>query len=334
MGSTDYLYYCLASCGQLMECLHGPGRMPDLLKIEREIDGVLSRRPLAYADVEAIRNSRIWNADMFGYWPPRSEVEPVLESKELRFPALPEDEDKAIKELLAVFRQIGLVSVILRFAVPDHYGIMSLPVERLLGIGPFRRRSEKYRAYLKSLREIRDNKKDFTRAADVDMALWVLQVGVLDDDLLERKLPDEGFESLRRGFENDSKLREIRVGNLARQFFSDDENAFCRLSRVELAEALLPTDFVLAGQIAGIEFERILRKWTKEPSWDLATIVDTHTPQLAQIFPKAKVMPGFWKRAKDTRNWAVHSDPRLTREHVEKLIQGLVEIERTADTGG
>ena len=336
MGSTDYLYYCLASCGQLMECLYGYGyglgRMPDLLKIEREIDGVLSHRQLTYDDVEAIRNSRIWNADMFGYWPPRSEVEPVLESKELRFPALPEDEDKAIKELLAVFRQIALVSVILRFAVPEHYGIMSPPVERLLGIGPFRRRSEKYRAYLKSLREIRDNKKDFTRAADVDMALWVLQVGVLDDDLLERKLPDEGFESLRRGFENDSKLREIRVGNLARQFFSDDENAFCRLSPVELAEALLPTDYELAGQIAGIEFERILRKCTREASCDLAKIMDTHALRLPRIFPTIK--PGFWKRARTTRNWAVHQNRRLTKERVEELIQGLVEIERTADTGG
>lgn len=322
VGPADYLYYCFALHGQLTEIFYGR-RMQNLFEIEDETDGVLLRRPLTYADVEAIRNSRIWNADMFGHWPPRSEVEPVLESKELRFPALPEDEDEAIKELLAVFHQITLVSVILRFAVPEHYGIMSPPVERLLGIGPFRRRSEKYRAYLKNLREIRDNKKDFTRAADVDMALWVLQVGVLDDDLLKRRLPDEGFESLRRGFKNDSKLREIRVGNLARQFFSDDENAICRLSRVALAEALLPTDFRLAGQIAGIEFERIQK---------LAKIVDTHVLRLSQIFQD--IEPGFWKRAKDTRNWAVHHDSRLTEKRVEELIKGMVKIKRRVDVGG
>lgn len=167
----DYLHYCLALHGQLTEIFYGR-RMQDLFGIEDETAGVLSRRQLTYTDVEAIRNSRIWNADMFGYWPPRSEVEPVL----------------------------------------------------------------------------------------------------------------------------------------------------------------LPTNFVLAGQIAGIEFERILRKWTKEASWDLATIVDTHTPRLRRIFPRIK--SDFWKRARTTRNRAVHQNPLLTKERVEELIQGLVEIERTADTGG
>lgn len=330
MGSADYLHYCLALHGQLTEIRYG--RMQNLFKIEDEIANVRSCSQLTYDDVEAIRNSKIWNADQFGYWPSRSEVESVLESKEWRFQALPEGEDEAIEELLAVFHQIELVSVILRFAVPEHYGIMSPPVERVLGIGPFRRHSEKYRAYLKNLREIKDA-KDFRSAAEVDMALWVLQVGVLDDDLLKRSLPEEeDFESLRRGFANDSKLREIRVGNLARQFLSDDENAVCRLSRVALSEALLPTNFVLAGQIAGIELERKLRKCTREASCDLAKIVEIHVPRLAPIFPTIK--PGFWKRAVTTRNWAVHHDPRLTKERVEELIRGLVEIERMADTGG
>lgn len=329
VGSADYLHDCLAWCGSLMRIRYGNGHTHDLFAIEKETAGVLSRGRLTYDDVEKIRNSRIWKADKFGYWPSRSEVESVLESKEWRFQALPEGEDEAIEELLAVFHQIELVSVILRFAVPEHYGIMSPPVERVLGIGPFRRHSEKYRAYLKNLREIRDA-KGFRSAAEVDMALWVLQIGVLDDDLLKRSLPGEDFESLRRGFANDSKLREIRAGNLARQFLSDDENAVCPLSRVALSEALLPTDFLLAGQIAGIELERKLRKCTRDASCDLAKIVEIHVPRLARIFPTIK--PGFWKRAVKTRNWAVHHDPRLTKERVEELIQGLVEIERMTDT--
>ena len=329
MGSADYLHYCLALHGELTEIRYG--RLQNLFKIEDEIANVRSCRQLTYDDVEAIRNSKTWNADQFGYWPSRSEVESALESKEWKFQALPDGEDEAIEELLAVFHQIELVSVILRFAVPEHYGIMSPPVERVLGIGPFRRHSEKYRAYLKNLREIRDA-KDFRSAAGVDMALWVLQIGVLDDDLLKRSRPGEDFESLRRGFANDSKLREIRVGNLARQFLSDDENAVCRLSRVALSEALLPTDFVLAGQIAGIEFERILRERTKEKSCDLAKIVDTLARQPAQIFPT--IERDFWRRAIWTRNQAVHQNPPPTKDQVEELIQGLVGIERMADTGG
>ena len=338
MGSADYLHDCLALHGQLAEIRYGRGQ--NLFEIENEIAGVRSRRKLAYGDVEAIRNSRIWNADKFGYWPSRSEVESALESQEWKFQALPDGEDTAIEKLLAVFHQIELVSVILRFAAPEHYGIMSPPVEKVLGIGPFRRHSEKYRAYLKNLREIRDAKDYFRSAAEVDMALWVLQVGVLDGGLLQRRsLSDkdceylrEECESLRRGFENDSKLREIRVGNLARQFFVDDGNAVCRLSRVALSEALLLTDFVLAGQIAGIEFERILRKCTGETSYHLWKIVDTHALRLHQIFPTIK--PGFWKRAVTTRNQAVHHDPPPTKERVEELIKNMVEIERMTDTGG
>ena len=216
----DYLHDCLALHGQLTEIRDGRGQ--NLFRIEDETDNVQLGCRLTYDDIESIRNSRIWNADAFGYWPSRSEVESILESTEWDFRTLPDKEEQVIDDLLGTFRQIELVSVILRFVVPKHYGILSPPVEKVLGIGPFRRHSERYLAYLNSLREIRDDKRRFTRrwsAAEVDMALWVLQVGILDDDLLKRDLSDEEYESLRSGFRNDSKLREIRVGNLTRQLF-------------------------------------------------------------------------------------------------------------------
>ena len=194
------------------------GRGQDLFRIEDETDNVQSSCRLTYDDIEKIRNSRIWNADTFGYWPSRSEVESVLESTEWSFRTLPEEEEKVIGDLLETFHQIELVSVILRFVVPEHYGIMSPPVEKVLGIGPFRKHSERYLAYLDNLREIR-HARNFRSAAEVDMALWVLQVGILDDGLLKRDLSDDEYESLLSGFRNDSRLREIRVGNLSRQLF-------------------------------------------------------------------------------------------------------------------
>lgn len=282
---------------------------------------------LTYDDIESIRNSRIWNADAFGYWPSRSEVESILESTDWDFGTLPEKEEQVIDDLLGTFCRIELVSVILRFVVPEHYGILSPPVEKILGIGPFRRHSERYLAYLNSLREIRDDKRRFTRkwsAAEVDMALWVLQVGILDDDLLKRDLPDEECESLRSGFRNDSKLREIRVGNLTRQLFGE-------MSRVELSEALLATDVNLAGQLAGIQFEQDVRRLTgAKPDCKLADLVrDPRFLRSIRQIPDIHV--DFWWKAVRTRNKAIHLNPPPRRNDVMKLIEGMKALRQVVE---
>lgn len=328
-GPTDYLHDCLTWHGQLTEIRDG--RAQNLFRIEDETENVQLGCRLTYDDIESIRNSRIWNADAFGYWPSRSEVESILESTEWDFRTLPEKEEQVIDDLLGTFRQIELVSVILRFVVPKHYGILSPPVEKILGIGPFRRHSERYLAYLNSLREIRDDKRRFTRrwsAAEVDMALWVLQVGILDDDLLKRDLSDEEYESLRSGFRNDSKLREIRVGNLTRQLFGD-------MSRVELSEALLATDVNLAGQLAGIQFEQDVKKLTgAKPDDKLADLVADllGNPEILRSIGR---IPGlrvdFWLKAVRTRNKAIHLNPPPGRNDVMKLIEGMKALRRVVE---
>ena len=324
-GPTDYLHDCLALHGQVTEMRDGRGQ--DLFRIEDETDNVQTSCRLTYDDIEKIRNSRIWNADAFGYWPSRSQIDSILESAEWNFRTLPEKEEQVIEGLLEMFHQIELVSVILRFVVPKHYGILSPPVEKVLGIGPFRKHSQKYLAYLDNLREIRDARKFFRSAAEVDMALWVLQVGVLDDDLLKRDLSDEEYESLYSGFRNDSKLREIRVGNLTRQLFSE-------MSRVELSEALLATDVELAGQIAGIQFEQDVRRLTRaKPDDKLADLV--RAPRfLRSVRQIPDIHADFWWNAVRTRNKAIHLNPPPKKGHVMKLVEGMKAVRRLADGDG
>ena len=264
----DYLHICRDLHAQVTEIRYG--RAQDLTGIENAVAGIRSKRRLTYDDIERIRDGQVWNADVFGHWPSRTEVESILKSTEWDFWNLPKREKKAISSLLLVFRQIELVSVILRFVVPRHYGIMSPPVEKVLGLGPFRRHTDEYRAYLKNLRQIRDD-RCFDTTADVDMALWVLQLGVLDNTLADH-LPKNQYRALQDGFRQDSKLREIRVGNLTRQLFSD-------MPRAELAEALLATNVELAGQIAGIEFERSVRLLTQAGASDkLRDLVNDRLP--------------------------------------------------------
>lgn len=56
----------------------------------------------------------------------------MLEERTFNFWQLPKNEVSLITALLDVFKSIGLVSILLRFVRPDHYGIISHPVERVL----------------------------------------------------------------------------------------------------------------------------------------------------------------------------------------------------------
>ena len=320
--NVDYLHTCRALHARVTRVRYG--REQNLERIEDEVAGIRSSRQLTCDDIERIRDSEVWDADAFGYWPPRSEIESILESTEWDFWNLPRKESEAIPNLLRVFRQIEPVSVILRFIVPEHYGILSPPVEKILGIGPFRRHPERYQAYSCSLRKIREV-RGFETAADVDMALWTLQLGVLDG-LLEPELPNEEYRTLQKGFEQDLQLREIRVGNLTAQIFED-------MSWTDLAEALLATNFDLAGRIAGIEFERFVRRLTQaEPDAELQNLVDKELPPLIREIHRdarrSMEIIAWCKEARMTRNRAVHLNPPPAKEKVERLIKAMKEVVR------
>ena len=332
--SGDYLHTCLGLFAELTRIRYD--RVQDLGRIERDVAGVRQGHQLTYDDIERIRNSEVWDADVFGHWPPRDEIEALLQSKEWDFRNLPQYESSAIKSLFEVFRQIEPVSVILRFVLPEHYGIFSPPVEKVLGIGPYRRLPDKYRAYSKNLRALRDA-RGFRTAADVDMALWVLQVGVLGG-LLKTHLSRQEYNALKGEFEQDARLREIRVGNLTRQIFKD-------MSRTELAEAVLATDVELAGQIAGIEYERFTRRLVgakpgdRDGLWGMVEkLPDRQLRRMFEALPSS-ARPSYmeprvyFREAIFTRNQAIHTDQAPPREKVERLIEAMKVAEREAMRG-
>ena len=320
----DYLHACLELYSDLTEILYGCRQ--DIKRIENATAKVRSSRQLTYEDIEKILDRGVWNADMFGYWPKRQEIEPILRSTDWDFWNLPKKEKRAVADLYSVFRQIEPVSVVLRFVAPEKYGIISPPVEKVLGINSFGSHRaglenlplEKYLAYLSDLRHLK-NQRGFKRVADLDMALWVLQMGVLE----ERLKGSEGYEALYEGFRQDAKLREIQVRNLTRRLF--DESV---MSRLELAEALVATDVRTAGQIAGIEFERSMKQLVGAiPDEALSKAVD----EFCQDHPSLDIEFEFsCKEAVKTRNRAMHpgQTPALTRQEVERLIAAVREVEQ------
>ena len=246
----SYLRECYDLHPELTERKYG--RRQDLSEIERSFEPIQETQCLTYDHIEILMTKGSLDVNMFGYWPARKEIESDLEKREFDFHNLPGAEEQVIRDLQSTFRQIQLVSVILRFVDKTNYGILSPPVEQILGIGPTRYHRQKYLLYVKNLQRIRNETDGLSAAAHVDMALWVLSVGVLNGELDDEPRVDR----LRKQYDNDPLLRELRVENLTSQLFQT-------LDRRQLAEALnrcsaLPAN-ELAGQIAGIEFEKSIK---------------------------------------------------------------------------
>lgn len=293
----DYLHVCAGRYAELISKLSG--KVQDSEAVEKAVAGVRSRGALTYDTVRTIIESTHFSAGrQFWTWPPQAEIEAGLAGEKFDLWHLPKNETAILKRLRTVFRTFEAVSVILRFVIPKEYGILSSPVEHVLGIQPAAASIDRYLNYVRDLREIRDQRK-FAHAADVDQALYTLQLGVLGGRL-------DDVDALKQAHTRDKLLRSIKVKNLAQALFD-------AMPRIDLAEALAGHRLDLAGQLIALEFERAVRTYAgaKDSTQDLKVIIDHAAPSH---------MHGEWQRSRNLRNRAVHGRALNDRE-VAELIQ-------------
>lgn len=296
MKNKDYLHDCLELHGEVAELRYGkPQRVGEL---ERQVETMKANGSALWDVICAIHAYEGFPADMFGFLP-EEQIEPQLKEGDWhlrwRRPGR-----VLIDGLFKAFRQIEPVSLIVRFIDPARYGIMSGPVAAILGVRPRRSATATYNAYLKALGEIA-RRRGFDRIADVEMALWALQVGALADKLL----PPTQCKSLARSYRSDALLQQLQTRNLIMQLFREKP-------KLDIAESLLTTDVALAGQIAGIEFEQIVGKRFGSPGLDdsLEMIINRAShPNLARLHDARRI-----------RNRAIHEPRGLKRADVERLI--------------
>ena len=296
-AANDYLHTCAQRHGELVARLSG--HADNLEAVERAVARAKSSRTLPYSVIATIVESPHFGAGKrFWQWPTKAELEAAMEGQTLDLWNLPKNERAVLKKLRGVLKTFDTASVVLRFVVPKHYGILSSPVEHALGIQPAAESIDRYLNYVKDLRLIRD-KRGFDTAAQVDQALWTLQLGVLGDRL-------DDVEKLKTAHAKDTLLRGIRVKNLADGLFGHG------IAKLDLAEALAPHRLELASQLAALEFERLVRAYANKAksAEELSSIIDTHAP--AQ-------MRGEWQRGRALRNRAVHGG-ELDQKQVEELI--------------
>ena len=335
----------------LQECLQRQGvvakelfrRPQNLRRIEEEVSKIESTS-LVYDHIEPIMKIEPWGEQQFWQWPSPEEYETRRGSMpivlwNIRSNRNREKDKTIVEELLRVFLHIEPVSVLMRFLAPDRFGILSPPVEKLLEISPSSSPTEKYLSYIQDLRVIKD-KRNFERVADVDMAIWTLQQAIDHPDRVNSVAP-EG-KGWRKAYYNDRLLREIRVQNLTRSLFSNMELA-------DVAEALAAdyrhdrTDdhgklFQLAGQIAGIQFERAVMEVAKKTitrykgrttcadyADDVKKVYKRRKDRLWRMVDKTLKLPervrDDWRSAVGLRNKAVHDAKPLEKPELARLLQ-------------
>jgi mRNA-degrading endonuclease RelE of RelBE toxin-antitoxin system len=170
----------------------GFGVHENLEIIEKRTAHLRTGVAIRYEDLENIGDDEIWPFSRFWTWPSKDDIASALKDTEGIINELTEDfannEREVLFKLNTIFKNISLVSILLRFMFPEHYGIYSPPVLHISGTERGKNEIDDYINYLDVLRsilniyEIREKYK-VKRVADVDMLL--LAISKLGENYLE-----------------------------------------------------------------------------------------------------------------------------------------------------
>ncbi len=228
---------------------------------------------------------------------------------------------QAVEELQERLKHIEVVSILLRFLVPEEFGIISPPVTGLLNLVPEQHYVNDYLRYLSTLDKLRQRYGVFKRIADFDMALWTAA-----------HLPWTGRDAILDEMNQDNDFQQIRLENLVEglgRHWMRTERA-----RLNLAEAMWKHDHVLAAVMAARCIESIVGKVADKygihisapkPGGSLFGPRIWEIKNSSYILEKLQVSSDQLENCRIWRNQAVHGEPEITKGESQKFIQ---EIQR------
>ena len=198
------------------------------------------------------QNTEHWWFHQYWLFPSLDDLSDEDQTKIIDFHPLSEQnegkplEKKVIHELLEAFRQIELVSIILRFVCPVSFGILSPPVEYLLGLHSGKNAAETYGRYLRNIRTICE-KYEFRTVAETDMALWVLKHTCYDEQFKDAAISQK--------FNNDEFMLRLRAKNLVEPLHA--------LSPAQMANAFCDVKNDLAALVGCYALEKSVKEWAR-----------------------------------------------------------------------
>src|SRR5438309_2250012 len=131
-GPDTYLQACLSAFSEVSEKKYG--RPFNYSAIESSVNHLRGKEPLTYTDLQYFESSEHWWFKDYWAFPPQDRIVSTLKERRYNFWQLPKNEARTLRDLLDAFKSIELASIILRFVRPEHYGIISPPVEHVLDV--------------------------------------------------------------------------------------------------------------------------------------------------------------------------------------------------------
>lgn len=291
-------------------CKEKFGRAYNFTNLEKEFTPVRTgARALNADDVMKLFNKE--KAPFHRYWakPDNREVKYRLaETPTWLDPSAVSDSKNLVLKLLQIFHDLGVVSLILRFAHPDRFGIFSNPIVHLLRIHK-RTLVDLYPAFCAELHLWQDHFA-LESVAQTEMALWTFH------ELTIGEAPTVEAEKMRVQFDQDVWVQRRRAAQALSPFLE-------RLGSLELARILALEHPELAGVIAGVELERLIRRQTRQlhhTKHDVKKKVSEAIDELSDGGIVTRHDARSLQRAWKTRDKAVHPDRHLAPEEVEEML--------------
>lgn len=150
-----------------------PEKEQNLEKIEKKLQHLREGDALVYEDLENIADDSCWPFNKYWMWPSRLQIEEKLKGTSGWFKNLPKNENKIIDDLNKIFKNIALVSIVLRFVFPEHYAIYSRPSLKILRVERGANDVEEYLNYVQELRILKHSFRA-TKTSEVDMIVWAI----------------------------------------------------------------------------------------------------------------------------------------------------------------
>ena len=147
------------------------GRSYNFTALERRFEPLRTgERWLAAEDVIQIFD--VNNTSFAKYWPQPNEenLDRVLSANHVFLGPLCGNQQSLVMKLLEVFHNVGVISLVLRFVHPQHFGVFSTPVLHLVQVN----RGATVELYLAYCEELAEWAKHFRipSVAETEMALW------------------------------------------------------------------------------------------------------------------------------------------------------------------
>ena len=262
------------------------GRVPQLDKLESKFSDLKgTEKALAYRKTKQLTNSKLWNFKDFWAIPGRGQTVKALKKTKGLFKDLLEDEKKAIAVLYEIFKNIEVVSIVLRFIDPENFGIISPPVRFALRQPPKKTYIEEYVDYLYTLRTY-SKEYGIKRVADADMALWTLMekcvipgdyscdnfkkyqekiVEIEEENIKKKMLFQELEDEILSLAEEEIKEKEIEAQKRIQDIKKDRDRVKKELEALYYKRRIFPVDLIKLADSESLPEEKLIHDKKEQP---------------------------------------------------------------------